>query len=55
MLKILARDERFIVGLHRRRMKAISYLGRLDQIFGEPATTRSWNTMNAIARALDRG
>jgi uncharacterized protein (DUF1697 family) len=55
LLKILAREERFVVGLHRRRMKAIGYLGKLDRIFGEPATTRSWSTMKAIAGVLDPG
>lgn len=53
LLKILAIDNRFVSGLYRRQMKAISYLGRLDQIFGVPATTRNWNTMTAIAKALD--
>jgi len=26
-------------------MRVISYLGTLDQVFGAPATTRSWNTV----------
>jgi uncharacterized protein (DUF1697 family) len=34
-------------------MKAISYLGHLEKIFGVPATTRNWNTMLAIARVLE--
>ena len=33
-------------------MQAIGYLGRLDEIFGVPATTRNWNTMAAIAQVL---
>ena len=55
LVRILARENRFVVGLHRRRMKAISYLGALDRLFGAPATTRSWNTITAIARVLDGG
>jgi hypothetical protein len=55
LIKILACEERFVVGLHRRQMKAIGYLGQLDRIFGAPATTRSWNTMKAITRALEPG
>ena len=52
LLKILARDGRFVFGLYRRHMKVISYLGTFDRIFGVPATTRNWNTMTAIARVL---
>lgn len=55
LLKILARDDRFIFGEYRRHMKAISYLGMVDRIFGVPATTRNWNTIAAIAKVLDSG
>jgi hypothetical protein len=55
LVKVLARDGRFVVGLYRRHMKVIGYLGTLDRIFGVPATTRSWSTMTAIAAVLDRG
>ena len=53
LLKILARDDRFVFGLYRRHMKAIGYLGTLDRVFGVPATTRNWNTITAIARVLN--
>jgi len=52
LLKILARDNRFVFGMYRRHMKVISYLGSLDRLFGVPATTRNWNTIAAIARVL---
>ncbi len=52
LLKVLERDGRFVLGVYRRQMKAIGYLGRIDGLFGVPATTRSWNTIGAIARAL---
>jgi uncharacterized protein (DUF1697 family) len=55
LLKILARDDRFVFGMYRRHMKVISYLGSLDRLFGVPATTRNWNTMTAIARVLGNG
>ena len=55
LLKILARDNRFIFGVYRRDMKVVSYLGRLDRIFGVPATTRNWNTITAISRVLSEG
>ena len=53
LVRVLASDGRFVVGVHRRHMKAISHLGRLDRIFGAPGTTRSWNTITAIAKILD--
>ena len=53
LLKILAREERFVFGLYRRHMKVIGYLGTLDRLFGVPVTTRNWNTLTAIARVLD--
>jgi uncharacterized protein (DUF1697 family) len=53
LVKILARENRFVVGLYRRHMKVIGYLGTLDRIFGVRVTTRNWHTLGAIARALD--
>jgi uncharacterized protein (DUF1697 family) len=53
LVRVLARERRFVVGLHRRHMKVIGYLGSLDRVFGAPATTRNWNTMVAIARVLE--
>jgi uncharacterized protein (DUF1697 family) len=54
LLKILARDDRFVLGVYRRHMKVIGYLGALDRLFGVPVTTRSWSTITAIAAALRR-
>ena len=53
LVKVLARDDRFVIGLYRRHMRVISYLGTLDRVFGVPVTTRNWNTMTAVARMLD--
>ena len=55
LLKVLARHDRFVVGVYRRHMKVIGYLGTLDRVFGVPVTTRNWNTVTAIAKVLDNG
>jgi uncharacterized protein (DUF1697 family) len=55
LLKIVARENRFVFGLYRRHMRVISYLGTLDRLFGVPVTTRNWNTITAIARVLGNG
>jgi uncharacterized protein (DUF1697 family) len=55
LLKVLGRDGRFVVGLYRRQMRVISYLGRLDRVFGVPLTTRNWNTITTIANVLNGG
>lgn len=52
LVRIVARDNRFVFGQYRRHMKTIGYLGRMDKIFGMPATTRNWNTITAIAKVL---
>ena len=55
LLKILTREGRFVVGLYRREMRAITYLGTLDRLFGVSVTTRNWNTIAAILRVLGDG
>lgn len=55
MLRVLACDGRFVIGEYRRHMKAIGYFGAMGRIFEGPGTTRNWNTVTAIAKALDRG
>ena len=55
LVKLLARDDRFVVGMYRRHMKVIGYLGAFDRLFGVPVTTRNWNTMTAIASSLGTG
>jgi uncharacterized protein (DUF1697 family) len=53
LVRILAREQRFVVGVYRRHMKVIGYLGGLDRVFGVPVTTRNWNTLTQIAKVLD--
>lgn len=52
IVKVLERDGRLVVGVHRREMKAIGCLGELGEVFGVSATTRSWTTLLAIDRLL---
>ena len=52
LMKILARRNRFVIGMYRRHMKVIGYLGALDRLYGVTATTRNWNTIAKIARVL---
>jgi uncharacterized protein (DUF1697 family) len=51
-LRILAVEDRFLFGLYRRQMKAISYLGAIDRLFGVRSTTRNWNTITTIIKVL---
>lgn len=53
-LKILATKDRFVLGVYRREMKTIRYLGQLDKILGARVTTRNWNTIIAIAKILEK-
>jgi len=51
-VRVVASKGQFVFGEYRRHMKTIGYLGRLDKVFGAPATTRNWNTIMAIVRIL---
>jgi uncharacterized protein (DUF1697 family) len=53
LVRVIAAQNRFVFGEYRRDMKTIGYLGQIDRLFGVPATTRSWTTINAIARILE--
>jgi len=52
LLKIIAIQDRFVLGLYRRQMKAISYLGKIEKLLGVPVTTRNWNTIAKVATIL---
>ena len=52
LMKIIARQNRFVLGMYRRHMKVIGYLGALDRLYGVPVITRNWNTIAAITRVL---
>lgn len=52
LVRVIASKNRFVFGVYRRHMKTIGYLGRIDKLFGVPATTRNWNTILAVVRIL---
>src|SRR4029077_4147833 len=54
LLKIIGIQNRFVLGLYRRQMKAIGYLGKIEKQFGVPVTTRSWNTIERIVKILSQ-
>ena len=54
LLKIIAIQGRFVLGVYRRQMKAIGYLGKIEKLLGVPATTRNWNTIQKIVDILSR-
>ena len=51
-VRILGSSGRLVFGVYRRHMKSIGYLGRIDDLFGAPATTRSWTTILSVLRIL---
>jgi uncharacterized protein (DUF1697 family) len=52
LLKVIAIQDRFVLGLYRRQMKAISYLGKIEKLLGVAATTRNWNTILKVVQIL---
>ncbi|MBM3908096.1 MAG: hypothetical protein FJ363_08480 [Gemmatimonadetes bacterium] len=52
LMQLIARDKRFVIGVYRRQMRAVSLLGEIDDLFGVPGTTRNWNTMEKIGAVL---
>ena len=51
-VRIIGSTDRLVFGVYRRHMKTIGYLGRIDELFGAPATTRGWNTILSVVRIL---
>ncbi len=49
LLKIIAIEDRFVLGLYRREMKAISYLGKIKKQLGG----RLKNIQHLRLRSLD--
>ena len=54
LVRVLARDGRYILGEYRRDMKTIRYLGELDRRIGQRTTSRNWNTMQAVVDILSQ-
>ena len=53
LLKVIAIQDRFVLGLYRRQMKAIGYLGKIEKLLDVPVTTRNWNTLEKVVKLLD--
>ena len=53
MAKVVAIEGRFVLGMYRREMKAIGYLGKIEKQFGVPATNRNWNTIEKVVHVLN--
>ena len=51
-VQIIGSKDRLLFGVYRRHMRTIAYLGQIDEIFGAPATTRSWSTILSVLRIL---
>jgi len=51
-VRVIGSRNRLVFGIYRRHMKTIGYLGQIDELFGAPATTRSWNTICSVLRIL---
>ena len=54
LLKIIAIERQFVLGVYRRQMKAIGYLGKIEKILGVPGTVRNWNTIEKVVKILSR-
>lgn len=52
LAKVTAIDGRFVLGVYRREMKAIGYLGKIEKLLGVPATNRNWNTLEKVVQIL---
>ena len=55
LVRIIAIEDRFVLGVYRRQMKAISYLGKIEKLLGASATNRNWNTIQKVVQILNDG
>jgi hypothetical protein len=51
-VRILGSKGRLLFGEYRRHMRTIGNLGRIDELFGAPATIRSWSTIISVLGIL---
>jgi uncharacterized protein (DUF1697 family) len=55
-VKLIATRDRFVLSLHRRLGRTLIYPNEVvEKTLGVSATTRNWNTINAIHDILKRG
>ena len=53
LIRVVGRTGPFALGVYRRDPKTIGLLSRVDRLFDVPLTTRNWNTIGAVVKALD--
>jgi uncharacterized protein (DUF1697 family) len=53
LARIVAIQGRFVLGMYRREMKAIGYLGKIEKLLGVAATNRNWNTLEKVVKILN--
>jgi hypothetical protein len=51
-VRIIERSGQFVLGVYRKHMKTIGYLGKIDAALGVPVTTRNWCTIGTVLRVL---
>ena len=51
-VRVVGSTRRFVFGEYKRHMKTITWLGKIDHLFGVPVTTRNWRTIEEIVRVL---
>lgn len=51
-VQIIGSKDRLLFGVYRRHMRTIAYLGKIDELSGVSATTRSWSTILSVLRIL---
>jgi uncharacterized protein (DUF1697 family) len=52
LVRVIGADRQYVFGEYRRHMKTIGYLGQIDRMSRVQATTRNWNTIEAVLRIL---
>ncbi|PWU19042.1 MAG: hypothetical protein C5B50_07500 [Verrucomicrobia bacterium] len=52
LVKIVAIEGRFALGMYRRAMRTIATLGQLEKHLGCSITTRNWNTFSTLFEML---
>ena len=52
LVRIVAVRGRFALGLYRRALRTISFLGKVEKSLGGSITTRNWNTFAKIVEVL---
>jgi uncharacterized protein (DUF1697 family) len=52
LVRIVAIQGRFALGMYRRNLRTIRLLGKLEKHLGGSITTRNWNTLSSLFKIL---